>query len=70
MTNRTTDLRSQWSDLLLANPKLRIRDATDVMKVSEAELLTTCCGETVTRLAGNWSSLGALVASLPGQYEM
>lgn len=70
MTNRTTDLRSQWSDLLLANRKLRIRDAADVMKVSEAELLATRCGETVTRLAGNWSSLEVLVASLPGQYEM
>ncbi len=50
-------LKSRWSDLLLEKPKLRIRDAATELGVSEVELLATRCGESVTRLEGNWDGL-------------
>lgn len=57
MTTQTINLKSHWSNLLFENPKLRIRDAADVLKVSEVELLATGCPDDVTRLQGNWSDL-------------
>lgn len=46
----TDDLKQAWTRLREAEPKLRIRDAAARLGVSEAELLATGCGETVTRL--------------------
>ncbi len=58
MTTKTTeDLKARWTELLKTNPKLRIRDAAHKLGVSEVELLVTGCGETVTRLEGDWASL-------------
>jgi len=48
-------LADRWQELLESKPKLRIRDAADVLGVSEAELLATRVPETVTRLSGDWT---------------
>ncbi len=51
-----TELRQAWNNLREENPKIRIRNAAEELGVSEAELLATGCGETVTRLEVNdWS---------------
>lgn len=44
-------LKAEWAKLREAKPHLRIRAAADVLGVSEAALLATQTGETVTRLA-------------------
>lgn len=43
-------LAERWAALKRSQPKLRIRDAAEVLGVSEAELLATECGASVTRL--------------------
>lgn len=57
MNTETTDLKSRWSELLQKTPNLRIRDAATELGVTEVELLATRCGDTVTRLEGNWMEL-------------
>lgn len=44
------DLKQAWAELRGEKPHLRIRDAAAALGVSEAELLATQTGETVTRL--------------------
>ena len=44
------NLKAEWAGLRAEKPHLRIRDAAQVLGVSEAELLATETGETVTRL--------------------
>lgn len=44
------DLENAWTKLREENPHLRIREAAARLSVSEAELLVTQIGETVTRL--------------------
>jgi putative hemin transport protein len=63
MNTTETNLNEQWQELLLQKPKTRIRDAAAQLGVSEAELLATKCGETVTRLEGDWT---ALLKEFPG----
>lgn len=43
-------LRQRWLALLDQQPGLRIRNAAELLGVSEAELLATDCGDSVTRL--------------------
>ena len=62
MKTETPDLKTRWNELLQKIPKLRIRDAATELGVSEAELLATRCGESVTRLEGNW---GGLIKKFP-----
>lgn len=50
-------LKERWAELKDAKPKLRIRDAAAELGVTEAELLATDCGTTVTRLKPEWSDL-------------
>lgn len=55
MTTPTTatdpkELKTAWKKLREQNPDLRIRNAAEVLNVSEAELLATETGENVTRL--------------------
>ncbi len=57
MKTESIDLKTRWSEQLRENPKLRIRDAATQLGVSEAELLATRCGSSVTRLEGNWGGL-------------
>lgn len=56
-TETNENLKTRWIELLQKNPKLRIRDAARELGVSEAELLATDCGKSVTRLEGDWSAL-------------
>lgn len=64
MTTQTTDLKSRWEDLLADKPKLRIRDAARELGVSEAGLLATRTGDSVTRLEGDWTALIKLLPKL------
>ena len=50
----TTDLKSRWTLFKKENPSTRIRDAAKTLNVSEAELLATDLGTTVTRLTPSW----------------
>lgn len=50
ITTEPNDLKKAWTNLREGKPHLRIRDAAETLGVSEAELLATDCGETVTRL--------------------
>lgn len=50
-------LATRWQTLKAELPNLRIRDAADKLGVSEAELLATGLGDTVTRLDGDAASL-------------
>lgn len=55
-TAKRNDLKEAWAKLREENPKIRIRNAAEELNVSEAELLATDCGETVTRLdIINWN---------------
>lgn len=50
-------LKQAWEGLRRSQPALRIREAAAQLGVSEAELLATGCGETVTRLQPRWADL-------------
>ena len=50
----TATLKAKWSAFKEDNPKVRIRDAAKNLKVSEAELLATDLGISVTRLRPDW----------------
>ncbi len=57
MKTETLTLKERWTEFRQSNPKTRIRDAARELGVTEAELLVTGCGDTVTRLEGNWKDL-------------
>ncbi|HET7922810.1 MAG TPA: ChuX/HutX family heme-like substrate-binding protein [Gammaproteobacteria bacterium] len=57
-------LHAAWQALNTDEPGLRIRDAAARLGVSEAELLATECGVTVTRLEGDWKALLHELAAL------
>ncbi len=50
-------LRRRWEELKKVNPKMRIRDAADVLQTPEMLLLLAGCGVEATRLNGNWGEL-------------
>jgi len=65
----TTTLKEQYTALLASQPGLRIRNAADILGVSEAELLATATQGKVTRLVpdfpgilGNIETLGYVMA--------
>ena len=51
------ELKKQWETLRAEQPKLRIRDAAKALESTEAELLATGLGETVTRLTDNFQGI-------------
>ncbi len=57
MDTITNNLKSQWEKLKAESPNLRIRNAAEKLGVSEAELVATQVGETVTRLRPEFSAL-------------
>lgn len=57
MDTITNTLKSQWDALKAENPHLRIRNAADQLGVSEAELLATQTGDTVTRLRPEFAAI-------------
>lgn len=59
-----TPLRERWLGLRTQRPHLRARDGARELGVTELELLATHCGDTVTRLAGDFSDILKEVATL------
>ena len=57
MNTMTNTLKSQWEALKADNPHLRIRNAAEQLGVSEAELVATQAGETVTRLSPEFANI-------------
>ncbi|HMB93808.1 MAG TPA: ChuX/HutX family heme-like substrate-binding protein [Rhodothermales bacterium] len=53
----TTHLKDAWTAYRQSNPHIRTRNAADALGVSEAELVATGCGDTVTRLRPDWYDL-------------
>ncbi|MXN91422.1 hemin-degrading factor [Flavobacterium sp. Sd200] len=64
MSTITNTLKQQWDALKAENPHLRIRNAADKLGVSEAELLATQTGETVTRLKPEFTAILSEIESL------
>jgi putative hemin transport protein len=64
MDTITNTLRTQWEALKADNPHLRIRNAAEQLGVSEAELLATQTGETVTRLKPEFAAILAEAETL------
>lgn len=50
-------LKAQWETLKAENPHLRIRNAAEQLGVSEAELVATQVGDTVTRLRPQFADI-------------
>jgi putative hemin transport protein len=57
-------LSQRWSELRATQPHLRIRNAAAQLGVSEAELLATQTGDTVTRLRPEFTAILSAVESL------
>ena len=57
MSTVTNTLKQQWEALKAENPHVRIRNAADQLDVSEAALLATQVGETVTRLRPEFAAI-------------
>ncbi|MEM6379406.1 MAG: ChuX/HutX family heme-like substrate-binding protein [Bacteroidota bacterium] len=53
----TIDLQQQYAALKSEQPKLRIRNAANLLGVSELELLELNLGKNVKRLSGGWKAL-------------
>ncbi|QKZ12167.1 hemin-degrading factor [Spirosoma sp. KUDC1026] len=64
MTPTTADLKNQYAAFKAENPKSRIRDAAAQLGVSEAELVATSIGDTVTRLDGDFREVLKQVPTL------
>jgi putative hemin transport protein len=65
ITAQPENLKQAWANLREENPALRIRNAAEMLGVSEAELLAIDCGETVTRLEiKNWGEFLPKLESL------
>ncbi|UPQ77993.1 hemin-degrading factor [Flavobacterium azooxidireducens] len=64
MNTTETTLKNQWEALKATTPYLRIRNAAEQLGVSEAELLATQIGETVTRLKPEFSSILSEIETL------
>ncbi len=58
------DIKAQWEQLIKDRPTTRIKDAADLMQLSEAELLATTISENCIRLAGDWAELLQRLESL------
>lgn len=57
ITATENDLKQAWKNLHETNPGLRIRDAAEKLNVSEADLLATETGATVTRLEPKFAEI-------------
>lgn len=64
MTTVTASLKQRWEDLLLAEPKTRIRNAAQALGVSEAELLATRVGDGATLLRPDHRAIMGEVGAL------
>ena len=57
MTQNTTTLQQRWQELQAEDPKVRIRNAAEMLGVSEVELLATRIGDGVTRLRPEFAAI-------------
>ncbi|SKB62102.1 putative hemin transport protein [Soonwooa buanensis] len=57
MSTINQTLKEKWNQLKTENPRLRIRNAAEELGVSEAELLMTDLGETVTLLTPDFAGI-------------
>jgi putative hemin transport protein len=57
MNTLENKLKSKWDQIKVENPHIRIRNAAEKLGVSEAELLATQVGETVTKLRPEFASI-------------
>ncbi|WP_313031679.1 ChuX/HutX family heme-like substrate-binding protein [Soonwooa sp.] len=57
MSTINQTLKEKWNQLKTKNPRLRIRNAAEGLGVSEAELLMTDLGETVTLLTPDFAGI-------------
>ena len=57
ISNQVSTLKMAWEKLKVEQPNLRIRDAAIQLAVSEAELLASQIGESVTTLKSNWPEI-------------
>ncbi|WP_183559754.1 hemin-degrading factor [Mucilaginibacter sp. SP1R1] len=64
METTTHTLKARYEEYKLTNPKTRIRDIAAELQVSEAELLATGLGETVTLLKNDFENILRQVSSL------
>lgn len=64
MSTAINTLKEQWQALKAENPHLRIRNAAEQLGVSEAELVATQAGESVTRLKPEFVNILTEVESL------
>lgn len=62
-----SDMKQAWTALREDNPGVRIREAASQLQVSEMELIATGCGDSVTRLEGDWK---AVISDLPSLGEV
>ena len=60
----TIELNKQWEAFKAENPKVRIRDAAKQLGTTEAELIATAVGSTVTRLTDDFREILKSVESL------
>jgi len=58
------ELKSQWEAFKTENPKVRIRDAAKQLDTTEAELLSTLAGTSVTRLKDEFQQILKAAESL------
>lgn len=64
MNENTLHLADRWAALLSNEPNMRIRNAAEKLGVSEAELLATKAGDSVTRLKPEFKAILGEVESL------
>lgn len=60
----TIELNKQWEAFKAENPKVRIRDAAKQLGTTEAELIATAVGTTVTRLSDDFKEILKSVEAL------
>ena len=51
------DIKLIWKTFKSINSNVRIRDAANILGYSEAQLLSTSCGESVVRLKPDWENI-------------
>lgn len=62
--DKIASLKERWTRLKTENPKIRPFDAAKQLGASEAELLATECGESVTKLDADWGDFLTELKSL------
>ncbi|BAV95468.1 ChuX/HutX family heme-like substrate-binding protein [Ichthyobacterium seriolicida] len=62
--NINSGLKERWETFKNLNPNKRIKDAAEELEVSELELLSTMCGDSVIRLQPRFKEILTEIKSL------